>query len=60
VRQVPLGPYVVDFLCRAERLVVELDGEEHAENERDLRRTAWLNEHGYSVWRFWNFEALRK
>ena len=60
VRQVPLGPYVVDFLCRSKRLVVELDGEQHVDSDSDVRRTAWLNAQGYSVLRFWNFEALRE
>ena len=60
VRQVPLGPYVVDFLCRSKRLVVELDGEQHADNLRDKVRTALLNREGYSVLRFWNHEVLRE
>ncbi len=60
VRQVPLGPYIVDLLCKAERLVIEIDGEQHADNERDVRRTAFLNENGYSVLRFWNHEVLRE
>ena len=60
VRQVPLGPYVVDFLCRSESLVVELDGEQHADSEKDAVRTAFLNERGYSVLRFWNHEVLRE
>jgi very-short-patch-repair endonuclease len=60
VRQGPLGPYVVDFLCRREFLVVELDGSQHAESKGDVRRDRWLNEQGYSVLRFWNDEALRE
>jgi len=60
VRQVPLGPFVVDYLCKAERLVVEVDGEQHADNEHDVRRTAFLNENGYSVLRFWNHEVLQE
>ena len=60
VRQAPLGPYIADFLCRAERLVVEIDGEQHADDDRDVRRTAFLNENGYSVLRFWNHEVLRE
>ncbi len=60
VRQVPIGPYVVDFLCRAKRLVVELDGEQHAESATDIIRTAFLNRHGYAVLRFWNHEVLRE
>ena len=60
VRQVPLGPYVVDFLCRKASLAVELDGEQHADNAKDHARTAFLNAHGYSVLRFWNHEVLRE
>jgi very-short-patch-repair endonuclease len=56
VRQIPLGPYVVDFLCRRLHLVVELDGVQHAESRYDVDRTAWLNRNGYSVLRYWNDE----
>jgi very-short-patch-repair endonuclease len=59
-RQVPLGPYVVDFLCRENMLVVELDGGQHAESDYDMRRTEWLNHKGYSVLRFWNHEVMRE
>ncbi|MBX4926967.1 endonuclease domain-containing protein [Rhizobium binae] len=55
-RQVPLGPFIVDFLCREERLIVEVDGFQHAESATDQRRTKWLNANGYSVLRFWNQE----
>jgi very-short-patch-repair endonuclease len=59
-RQIPLGPYVVDFLCRERMLVVELDGTQHAESQHDLVRTHWLNSNGYSVLRFWNHEVLQE
>ncbi len=59
-RQVPLGPYIVDFLCRDQRLIVEIDGSQHAESERDDRRTEWLNRQGYTVIRFWNHEVLKE
>ena len=59
-RQMPLGPYIVDFLCREQRLVVELDGSQHAESAHDDRRTEWLNRQGYSVLRFWNAEVLQE
>ncbi|MDO6964420.1 very-short-patch-repair endonuclease [Rhizobium alvei] len=59
-RQVPLGPYVADFVCREKRLVVELDGSQHAESNHDTTRTRWLNDHGYSVLRFWNHEVLEE
>ena len=56
-RQVPIGPYVVDFACLAARLIVELDGSQHgaAKNElRDRIRTQWLESEGYRVMRVWN------
>ena len=59
-RQVPLGPYVVDFLCRQNRLVVELDGFQHADAASDIVRTRWLNANGYAVIRFWNHEVLEE
>ncbi len=58
VRQLPLGPYVADFACREKSLIVEIDGSQHAESARDLIRSRWLNEQGYSVLRFWNHEVL--
>jgi very-short-patch-repair endonuclease len=58
-RQVPLGPYFVDFLCVDAGLVVELDGGQHSEQqEYDARRTAYLEQLGLRVVRFWNFEVL--
>jgi very-short-patch-repair endonuclease len=58
-RQVPLGDYVVDFLCENARLIVEIDGGQHADQqEDDLARTRWLEQQGYRVMRFWNNEVL--
>jgi very-short-patch-repair endonuclease len=54
VRQEPIGPYVVDFICREQRLIVELDGGQHADSKSDVVRDQWLAEHGYRVLRFWN------
>lgn len=57
-RQVLVGPYVADFVCVAARLVVELDGGQHAERtEADAARTRYLEERGYRVLRFWNNEV---
>jgi len=56
-RQIPIGPYVVDFACMAARLVIELDGSQHntdARKQRDGRRTRWLEAEGFRVIRFWN------
>jgi very-short-patch-repair endonuclease len=58
-RQVPLGPYIVDFVAHEFRLVIEIDGGQHAENASDARRDGWLNSKGYHVLRFWNSEVLR-
>jgi very-short-patch-repair endonuclease len=58
-RQAPIGPYVVDFLCPAKRLIIELDGGHHNEDEeaaRDRVRQDWLEKEGYRVIRFWNSE----
>jgi very-short-patch-repair endonuclease len=59
-RQAALGPYIVDFICFARRLIVELDGPQHFEEaaaEHDARRTAWLSERDYRVIRFRNHEV---
>ena len=56
-RQVPIGRYVVDFLCIRHRLAVELDGAPHDRDEqkaRDASRDAWLREHGYRLLRLRN------
>lgn len=57
-RQQPLGPYVVDFCCWSRRLVVEVDGGQHADSAADQRRTLWLNGQGWHVIGFWNNEVL--
>ena len=54
-RQQPLGPYIVDFVCFEARLIVELDGSQHQQQEAyDHARDAWLRQQGYRVLRFWN------
>jgi very-short-patch-repair endonuclease len=56
-RQVPIGSYIADFLCFQHRLIVELDGPPHDDDERkdrDSARDAWLREQGYQVVRFPN------
>lgn len=58
VRQYPIGPYVADFASRSAMLVIEVDGSQHAMSATDVRRTAFLNAHGYSVLRFWNADVL--
>ena len=58
-RQHPLGPYIVDFACLAERLVVELDGGQHFESLYDRRRDSAIAAMGFHVLRFWNNDVSR-
>jgi very-short-patch-repair endonuclease len=58
-RQQPIGDYIVDFVCFEKKLIVEVDGGQHALNEDDdNERAEWLNAQGFKVIRFWNHEAL--
>ncbi|MDE2162662.1 MAG: endonuclease domain-containing protein [Alphaproteobacteria bacterium] len=60
-RQYPIGPYFADFVCLPARLIVELDGGQHAEDnalEYDRRRTAWLESQRFRVLRFWNLDVF--
>lgn len=57
-RQEPRGRAVADFLCQQARLIVEVDGGQHAESRTDSERTAFLNSAGYLVLRFWNNDVL--
>ena len=58
-RQLPAGPYFADFARFAERLIIELDGGQHAEAvEYDSARTRYLRAQGYRVIRFWNNDVL--
>ena len=58
VRQFPIGKHVADFACRGARLVIELDGGQHATSDSDAARTALIEAHGYRVIRFWNHDVL--
>lgn len=58
-RQCPIGPYVVDFACHARKTVVELDGGQH-DADRDCVRNRFLEEHGFTVLRFWNNEVFER
>ncbi len=61
-RQVPIGPYIVDFACPSHRLIVEVDGSQHGEVEnqaKDAVRSSYLEGRGWTVLRFWNDDILR-
>jgi very-short-patch-repair endonuclease len=58
-RQFPIGPFICDFAARTAKLVIELDGGQHADREEvDARRTDYLRSRGYRVVRFWNNDVL--
>jgi very-short-patch-repair endonuclease len=58
-RQAPIGPYVADFVCFAARLVIEVDGGQHAmQRPADMRRDRWFAAQGFRLMRFWNNEVL--
>jgi len=59
-RQVPVGPYVADFMCFEARLIVEVDGSQHVESAHDVERDAWLASQGFLVKRFWNGDVLSR
>jgi very-short-patch-repair endonuclease len=58
-RQVPLGPYVVDFVCFESKLVVEVDGSQHMGSATDIVRDRYFSDRGYRILRFWNNDVLR-
>lgn len=60
-RQLPIGPYIVDFACPEHKLIIELDGSQHARPDNiahDHTRAAYLQGGGWTVRRFWNDEVL--
>jgi very-short-patch-repair endonuclease len=57
-KQSPIGGFIVDFVCFELKLIVELDGDQHARSvEEDSARTGWLKSQGFRVLRFWNHEV---
>ncbi len=55
-----MGKYIVDYICHENNLIIEVDGGQHLENEKDDERTRWLEKRGYRVIRFWNNEVLQE
>jgi len=60
-RQGPIGIYIADFVWYAGKLVVEIDGSQHAETQKayDDKRTEWLESQGFLVLRYWNNDVLK-
>ena len=59
-RQVPFKNYILDFVCFEKRLVIEIDGSQHAESQRDAARDAALSAEGFVVERYWNNDVLQQ
>jgi len=58
-RQYPIGDYIVDFVCRKKKLIIEIDGGQHNQPQDiiyDQKRTEFMQSRGYRVLRFWNNE----
>ena len=56
-RQVPIGVYIADFVCKDKKLIIELDGSGHletAQQEHDINRDSYLKSQGYEILRFYN------
>jgi adenine-specific DNA-methyltransferase len=59
-RQVPIGPYIADFMSLENRLIIEVDGGHHPDRAAyDSERTTWLQSQGFCVLRFWNNQVLQ-
>ena len=60
-RQVPIGPFICDFVSHATKLVIEVDGGQHDwHSDDDARRTHFIEQQGYRVIRFWNNDVLER
>jgi very-short-patch-repair endonuclease len=58
---VPIGTYIVDFVCIEKRLVIELDGGQHMDDKiYDTKRTDWLMSKGFKDLRFWNHDVFQQ
>jgi very-short-patch-repair endonuclease len=58
-RQAPIGPFIADFVCLSHKLIVEADGGQHYELNRDRERDRWLSHEGYKVVRYANNDILK-
>jgi very-short-patch-repair endonuclease len=59
-RQVPFQNLILDFVCFEERLIIEIDGSQHADSGRDLAREAILQAEGFRIARYWNNDVLQR
>jgi very-short-patch-repair endonuclease len=59
-RQVPFQTYILDFVCFEKRVVIEIDGSQHADSARDVARDATLRAEGFRIERYWNNDVLQR
>jgi very-short-patch-repair endonuclease len=59
-RQAPFQKYILDFVCFDNKIIVEVDGSQHFESQRDKQRTAELISAGFQVVRYWNNDVLQQ
>jgi very-short-patch-repair endonuclease len=59
-RQVPFQNFILDFVCFEKRLIIEIDGSQHAESERDTARDTMLIAEGFRIARCWNNDVLQQ
>jgi len=57
-RQGVIGSYIVDFVCFEKRVIIEVDGGQHADSEDDKVREQWLKGQGFEILRFWNDDVF--
>jgi very-short-patch-repair endonuclease len=59
-RQVPFRRYILDFVCFERRIIIEIDGSQHAESLRDTVRDRLLRDEGFETIRYWNNDVLTR
>jgi very-short-patch-repair endonuclease len=59
-RQVPFQSYILDFVCFEKRIIIEIDGSQHASSKRDAAREAILMAEGFRIIRYWNNDVLQQ
>lgn len=52
--------YIADFICLEKKVIIEVDGSQHAQNSQDAKRTAYLEQQGFKIIRFWNNEVIKQ
>jgi very-short-patch-repair endonuclease len=59
-RQVPFQNFIIDFVCFEKRMIIEIDGSQHASSDRDAARDTVLMAEGFQIARYWNNDVLQR